>query len=111
MSSMKDLNYISRRTLLRSAAFSLTVTPLAVFLDANTALAADGPLVNPNDAAAKAVHYVEDANRAKGAGAGSKCANCALYIGSASSTQGPCQIFPGKQVKAAGWCSSWAPQM
>jgi hypothetical protein len=25
--------------------------------------------------------------------------------------QGPCQLFPGKQVKAAGWCTGWAPQM
>jgi len=27
------------------------------------------------------------------------------------SAQGPCQLFAGKQVKAAGWCSAWAPQM
>jgi hypothetical protein len=111
MSSVKHMDKVSRRTVLRSAAIGLTVTPLATFFDANNALAADAALVNPDDAAAKSVHYVEDANRAKGAAAGSKCANCALYLGRASSTQGPCQIFPGKQVKAAGWCSSWAPQM
>ena len=27
------------------------------------------------------------------------------------SAQGPCQLFPGKLVKAAGWCTGWAPQM
>ncbi|TLY90372.1 MAG: High potential iron-sulfur protein, partial [Gammaproteobacteria bacterium] len=25
--------------------------------------------------------------------------------------QGPCQLFPGRQVKAAGWCTAWAPQL
>jgi hypothetical protein len=111
MARVKDLNKFARRTVLRRAALGLVVTPLAVFFNTNRALAADGPLLNPDDAAAKAVRYVDDATRAKGATAGSRCANCALYLGNASSTQGPCQIFPGIQVKAAGWCSSWAPQM
>jgi hypothetical protein len=111
MLGVKHMHKVSRRTVLRSAAFGLTVTPFAILYQANNALAADGALVSPDDAAAKAVHYVEDASRVKGASVGSKCANCALYLGSANSTQGPCQIFSGKQVKAAGWCSSWAPQM
>jgi High potential iron-sulfur protein len=68
-------------------------------------------LLDPGSAAAQAVKYVEDAARASGATPGSHCANCALYQGPDGSTQGPCQIFPGKAVKAAGWCSSWAPQM
>ena len=69
------------------------------------------PLLDTGSAEARAVKYVEDAARASGASAGSRCANCALYQGADGSTQGPCQIFPGKAVKAAGWCSSWAPQM
>jgi hypothetical protein len=77
--------------------------------------AADGApaaaLLDAGSAAAKAVKYVEDAAKASGATPGSHCANCALYQGPDGSTQGPCQIFPGKAVKAAGWCSSWAPQM
>jgi hypothetical protein len=68
-------------------------------------------LLAASSAEAKAVKYVEDAARASGATPGSRCANCALYQGPDGSTQGPCQIFPGKAVKAAGWCSSWAPQM
>jgi hypothetical protein len=69
------------------------------------------PLLDPGSAEAQAVKYVEDAAKASGAAAGSRCASCALYQGPEGSTQGPCQIFPGKAVKAAGWCSSWAPQM
>ena len=72
--------------------------------------AADAPLLKPDDPAAKKLKYIEDAGKSKEA-AGNKCASCALYQGSNSSTQGPCQLFPGKQVKAAGWCTSWAPQL
>jgi len=73
--------------------------------------AAAAPLLDAASAEAKAVNYGEDAATASGATAGSRCANCALYQGPEGSTEGPCQIFPGKAVKAAGWCSSWAPQM
>src|SRR5205807_319964 len=60
---------------------------------------------------ARAEKYDEDARQASGATAGSNCANCGLYQGAAGSTQGPCQLFPGRQVKAAGWCTAWAPQL
>jgi hypothetical protein len=54
------------------------------------------------------VQYVEDAAQAKNAESGSRCANCALYEGAAGSVQGPCSVFAGKQVKAAGWCTAWS---
>ena len=73
--------------------------------------AADAPLLSPDAKEAKAVKYVEDASKAQGAVKGSTCANCAVYQGHTGAPAGPCQIFPGKAVKAAGWCSSWAPQM
>jgi high potential iron-sulfur protein len=101
---------ISRRRLLRSLALGVTIAPLAS-LPLRAAFGAAGPLLSPAEPAAKAVRYVEDARQAKGATAGSTCANCALYLGATGAAQGPCQIFAGKQVKAAGWCSSWAPQM
>jgi len=69
------------------------------------------PLLDASSPPAKAVKYVEDARQAQGAAAGSTCANCALYQGASGSARGPCQLFPGKDVKAAGWCTSWAPQM
>ena len=100
---------MSRRRLLRILILAVG-GPLA-FPALRTAFAADAALLNPAEPAAKAVRYVEDASHAKGATPGSTCANCALYLGASGSAQGACQIFAGKQVKAAGWCTSWAPQM
>jgi hypothetical protein len=100
---------LSRRRLLQSLTVGLPLLPLAGPL--RTALAADAPMLSPNAKEAKALKYVEDASKAEGAVKGSTCANCALYQGHAGAATGPCQIFPGKSVTAAGWCSSWAPQM
>jgi hypothetical protein len=110
MPSVSEPSLISRRRLLRRLVLGAAVAPCAIFR-LRAAFGADGPLLNAAEPAAQAVQYVEDASRAKTAPSGSTCANCALYLGPAGSTQGACQIFPGKQVKAAGWCASWAPQM
>jgi len=99
----------SRRRLLQRLALGVSLVPLAAAV--RSALAAPAPLLSVSAPEAKAVHYVEDAKGAKGASPGSNCANCALYQGAAGSSQGPCQLFAGKDVKAGGWCSSWAPQM
>jgi hypothetical protein len=99
----------SRRRFLQKWVFGVALGPLAA-ARLGVGHAADDPLLKADDPAAKKVKYTEDATKAKDA-AGNKCANCALYQGSYSSTQGPCQIFAGKQVKAAGWCSAWAPQI
>ena len=69
------------------------------------------PALSPDDPAAKALKYTEDARTVKGIPAGNTCASCALYQGTAGSVAGPCQLFAGKLVKAAGWCSSWSPQI
>jgi High potential iron-sulfur protein len=100
----------SRRRLLQKLAIGVPLLPLAAY-PLNAALAADAPLLSPDAKEAKAVKYVEDASKAQGAVPGSTCANCAVYQGHSGAPTGPCQIFPGKQVRAAGWCSSWAPQM
>ncbi|MGH8137974.1 MAG: high-potential iron-sulfur protein [Steroidobacteraceae bacterium] len=101
---------LSRRNLLKKGLLGATLAPLAM-ARLTTGLAAEAPLLSPDDPAAKNLKYTQDAAKAKGVPAGNKCATCALYQGADTSTQGPCQIFPGKQVKAAGWCSAWAPQM
>jgi hypothetical protein len=102
---------VDRRRVLQSLTLTLPLLPLAG-TSLNSALAADTPpLLSPEAPEAKAVKYVEDATKAKGALPNSTCANCGLYQGKAGAAAGPCQIFTGKQVKAAGWCSSWAPQM
>lgn len=101
---------LSRRRLLHRLAVGAAVIPLAAAVT-RRALAASAPLLSVSAPEAKAVKYVEKAQDAPGAAAGSTCANCGLYQGPAGSAQGPCQLFPGKEVKASGWCSSWAPQM
>ncbi|HEX4025530.1 MAG TPA: high-potential iron-sulfur protein [Steroidobacteraceae bacterium] len=65
------------------------------------------PPLRESDPAARAVHYVTDARRAAGAQSGAACSNCSIY-GTVSATEGSCTLFPGKLVKAAGWCSSWS---
>ena len=108
---MSDLDRISRRRLLQKLGIGVPLLPLATAYPLEAAWAADAPLLSPDAKEAKAVKYVEDASKAQGAVPGSTCANCALYQGHSGAPTGPCQIFPGKQVKAAGWCSSWAPQI
>lgn len=107
---MTPVDRLSRRHLLQKLALGVPLLPLAAY-QLKTAVAADQPLLSPDAKEAQAVKYVEDASKAKGAMPGSTCANCSLYQGHYGTAQGPCQIFAGKQVKAAGWCSSWAPQM
>ena len=101
---MKQVFDESRRQLLKKVALGAVLMPIAV----RTASAADLPLVSTDDPTAKALKYVEDVSKATAAKPGSKCANCALYQGTAGSAQGPCLLFPGKAVKATGWCASWA---
>jgi hypothetical protein len=98
---------LSRRRLLQQL---LVGVPL-VGVIAGAARAAEAPLVKVDSPEAKALGYVEDAKASKEAPGGNHCADCALFQGASGAAQGPCQIFPGKDVKAAGWCRSWAPQM
>lgn len=97
---------LSRRRLLQNLTLGVPLLPIGA-----AAVAADAPLLSPDAKEAKAVQYIEDASQAKGRAPGSTCANCGLYEGHAGAPTGPCKIFAGKTVKAAGWCSSWAPQM
>ncbi len=98
----------SRRHVLVRLACACTIAPFAAM--ALRAAAAEAPLVSADDPTAKALKYTDDATKAPAAKPGSKCATCALYQGGAGAAQGPCLLFPGKAVKAAGWCSSWAPK-
>jgi hypothetical protein len=103
---MDELNNPGRRVLLKRAALGLSIAPLAL-AGTPAALGASPPLITEQDPAAVAVHYVEDASRAQGAAAGADCSNCSIY-GAAGADQGTCTLFPGKLVKAAGWCNAWS---
>jgi len=72
------------------------------------------PHLSPDDAAAKALAYTEDASKIDAGKeptfkAGSKCAGCSQYqAAQASGGYAPCTIFPGKSVNANGWCRAFA---
>jgi High potential iron-sulfur protein len=103
---MNDRHNAARRALLKQAALGLAIAPLTL-ARSPAAPGAELPLISEQDAAAKAVHYVEDASRAKAATSGADCSNCSIY-GATSAAQGTCTLFSGKLVKATGWCSSWS---
>jgi hypothetical protein len=106
---MSDVR-ISRRSLLKGALLTVAAVPAASLLS-RQALAAN-PLVDPNDAQAKSLGYVHDATKVDTKAnpnfkAGQHCANCIQYTGKAGDAEGGCNLFPGKNVKAAGWCKVW----
>jgi hypothetical protein len=57
----------------------------------------------PDNPQAQALGYVE-----KSAVAGHSCSNCLQAKGDAKAAWLGCNLFPGKQVKATGWCKVWA---
>ena len=103
---MNHLVDVGRRRLLQNAALGMILVPIAA-ASLSAAVAADAPLVTEDDPVAKALKYVGDASKASTAKPGSSCATCKLYQGAAGAAQGGCLLFPGKSVKAGGWCSSW----
>lgn len=107
---MSASDSLTRRAVLKRLGLGAMLVPLGAIIT-RTAQATAMPLLSPAAPEAKAVQYVEDAGAAKAAGSGANCASCALYQGAAGAAQGPCQLFPGKDVKAAGWCTSWVAQM
>ena len=96
----------SRRRLLKTVTLGIALMPIAT-IPLRIALAADLPLVTSDDPTAMALKYVSDVSKSNDAKPGTKCANCTFYQGAAGSAQGGCPLFPGKAVKATGWCSSW----
>jgi hypothetical protein len=94
----------TRRDLMRAVAAVPAVSMGLV----SAAPAAELPLVTTSDPVAKAMLYVENAAKAKGAKPGSHCGDCALYMGKPGDKTGPCSLFVGKRVYAAGWCMAWA---
>ena len=81
----------------------------------NEANAQDMPKIEESDPIAQSLKYVHDASSVDPAqranpAVDQDCANCALVQGADGDEWRPCQIFPGKLVNAAGWCSVWAPK-
>lgn len=66
---------------------------------------ADPVPLKGDDPQAKALGYVEVSTTA-----GSHCNNCAQATGDLAAEWVGCNVFPGKQVKGAGWCKVWMPR-
>ena len=99
---------LSRRQLLQSAIAGLAAVPAASLLAGN----AGAETLSESDATAKSLAYVSDAKKVNVEAnpnykPGQHCANCMQYSGKAGAAEGPCAIFPGKEVHAAGWCKVW----
>jgi len=104
---MKD-ERLSRRQLLQTAIAGLAAVPAATLL----AGTAGAEMLAETDATAKSLGYVADAKRVDpkanpNSKTGQKGPNCLQNTGKAGAASGPCNIFPGKDVAAAGWCKVW----
>ena len=89
----------SRRTILKGL---VTIPVLAIAGFESKSYAA---MLTADDPTAKALSYTD-----KSTTEGQTCANCNLYKGGTAAA-GPCPIFPGKDVAAAGWCKSWVAKV
>jgi hypothetical protein len=76
---------------------------LALIPVSNISFAEAPAMVSPEDAQAKALGYVEQSVTA-----GQTCANCVQAKGDLKAAHVGCNLFPGKEVKSAGWCKVWA---
>jgi len=106
---------LSRRQLLGATLLSLPVIPVVVetaFAQVKPTAGAP-PVLSPNDPAAKALGYIEDATKVdKKANPNHKpeqnCGNCLQWADkNRKAPLAKCNLFPGKLVKNSGWCKVW----
>ncbi len=112
----------NRRDFLKKMAVIVPATVIAqrLVFGGSTAFAANEPMVGEKDPQAVGLGYHADASKVdvkkfpKRAGEEGKkqfCSGCMFYQGGTDplkTKSAPCQLFPGKQVAAKGWCNSWA---
>lgn len=96
----KELNRRSFMKLSGVAAAGMALIPVCHLEAAEPAAQAK---VSPDEPQAKALGYVE-----KSPLAGNICGNCLQSKGDAGAQWVGCNIFPGKQVNAGGWCKVWS---
>lgn len=104
---MRNSTSLSRRRFLKlaggvTAGFVLSAM---VFRRAFAALPHLNGSTNP---AAKALHYTDNAGKAVVHHPPMEhCMMCKYYKGHMGEAWGPCEIFPGYDVSARGWCSAY----
>jgi len=100
--SDKPMNQ-SRRDAVKKMMGGLAAVPLMNLVGMATAQAEDLPHVTADDPTAVALKYVEKSEDPDG----HHCANCQFQMPVTEGEWVPCQLFPGKLVHSAGWCTSW----
>lgn len=105
----------SRRDAVKMMLGGLAAVPLMNLVGMPVAQAAALPHVDEaTDPTALALKYKHDATKADRAAANrpgkpaaeQTCANC-QFVQATEGEWRPCQLFPGKDVNANGWCASW----
>lgn len=103
---------VKRRGFLKAG--SLAVASLAMASHTGISMAqATKPHLDEADPQAEKLGYKHDATKVDKKKfptykPGEACANCQLFQAkSAKDEWAPCPIYPGKQVNAKGWCSSY----
>lgn len=98
----------SRRKFVRNSVAVTVGLPILAWLP-RTGETAELPRLDPNDPIAKALKYAHEADSVEPEirrDANRVCANCRFYP-EGQSEWNSCSLFPGKAVKATGWCSDW----
>jgi len=100
-----------RRRFIKMGFGSIVAVPVTSLLVSTTARA-ELVLLDENDTMAKNLGYRHDTNAVDrdaypNHSPEQLCSNCKIYLGQPGDPQGACTIFPGKAVKASGWCSAW----
>jgi hypothetical protein len=104
---------VRRRSLVKNLAIAAGA---AALLPVRQPRAAAPAHLDVKDPAAMALGYVENAahidlKKYPSYVKGSTCENCSQLQGAAGAAYRPCELFPGKVVAAAGWCSGWVAEL
>ncbi|RLK50525.1 secreted protein [Alkalispirillum mobile] len=100
-----------RRSFLKTTALGVAAVPFAGAMLQSQVARADMPRLEEDDDIAQSLDYVHDAADASDHAQyqdGSTCANCSLWQGG-DEQWGGCDIIPGHNVNADGWCNAWVP--
>lgn len=107
---------VQRRGFLKAGSFA--VAAFAIGSRAGISIAQEKkPHLNENDPEAEKLGYKHDASQVDKKKSptykpGEMCGNCQLFQGKPGKDEwAPCPIFPGKQVNAKGWCSSYTKKI
>lgn len=100
------IDKLTRRQMLGATVVGLPAISLVV----ESAQAQTLPLLKPDEPAAKALGYIEDATKVDAKAnpnykPGQVCGNCLQWAEKDRKVAvGKCNLFPGKLVKNPGWC-------